>query len=386
MKFNIDIKYYCIVLAENIFWYQLKKILILIFLALKVFTYAQSNMFTFGNNRPVADAGANIKTLPEGSIFLDGSRSFIGDGSKIKYFWSFAPGLALKSENDLSTAISVETYGAKFLKSISTFEPVLNLKTNYNEPGTKLEVILTISDRIGFEDSDTLIVEYYKPRNREVPKQVLNQSIQSSQVAQIPVNPKKDPSGIFVQGINKNKIDKVDGHIINSIIKDQVSSVGFGYNVYLEKDIKDQTGAKIHECKTEMCIAKNARSLNVEYVISWEFSDSMDKLSMKVYDPKTFDTWIDKVKIDGPYRMMSQSGVYGLESSLRYSVSKIMGAKQFRDNISIFDRLLMKNERMIYYGRYPVMIAMTYFFFNSLISEEEPEQEPELPPGFPHSN
>ena len=214
----------------------------------------------------------------------------------------------------------------------------------------------------------------------------MNQSIQSSQVAQIPVNPKKDPSGIFVQGINKNKIDKVDGHIINSIIKDQVSSVGFGYNVYLEKDIKDQTGAKVHECKTEMCIAKNARSLNVEYVISWEFSDSMDKLSMKVYDPKTFDTWIDQVKIDGPYRMMSQSGVYGLESSLRYSVSKIMGAKQFSDNISIFDRLLMKNERMIYYGRYPVMIAMTYFFFNSLISEEEPEQEPELPPGFPHSN
>ena len=32
-----------------------------------------------------------------------------------------------------------------------------------NEPGTKLEVILKIKDRIGFEDFDTLIVEYYDP-------------------------------------------------------------------------------------------------------------------------------------------------------------------------------------------------------------------------------
>ena len=124
---------------------------------------AQTDMFIFGSSRPVAEAGRDIKTLSKGSIFLDGSRSYIGDGSKIKYQWLFAPGLALESDNDFRSEISSETYGGKFLKSVSTYKPVLDVKLAENVPGTKLEVILRIKDRIGFEDTDTLVVEYYDP-------------------------------------------------------------------------------------------------------------------------------------------------------------------------------------------------------------------------------
>ena len=125
--------------------------------------FGQSDLFSYGNNRPVADAGMDIKTQSKGSIFLDASRSFISNGSKLKYQWVFAPGLALNSENDFSSEISVETYGSKYLKSVETNKQVLDVKLAENVTGTKLEVILKVKDRIGFEDSDTLIVEYYDP-------------------------------------------------------------------------------------------------------------------------------------------------------------------------------------------------------------------------------
>ena len=83
--------------------------------------YSQGDMFIFGNNRPVADAGKDVKAISKGSIFLDGSRSYVSDGAKIKYKWIFAPGLALKNENDFSSEISFDTYVSKFLKSVETF-------------------------------------------------------------------------------------------------------------------------------------------------------------------------------------------------------------------------------------------------------------------------
>ena len=84
--------------------------------ALSLFTIlALSNItsgqdFFFGNNKPIADAGKDIKTRSGETIFLDGSRSNVGDGSKIKYHWTFAPGLVLKSENNFTSEISVDTY------------------------------------------------------------------------------------------------------------------------------------------------------------------------------------------------------------------------------------------------------------------------------------
>ena len=44
---------------------------------------------------------------------------------------------------------------------MTTYKDVLDVKLAENNPGTKLEVVLKIKDRIGFEDRDTLIVEYF---------------------------------------------------------------------------------------------------------------------------------------------------------------------------------------------------------------------------------
>ena len=71
--------------------------------------------------------------------------------------------MALQSDNDFQSEISSETYSGKFLKSVSTYKTVLNVKLADNVSGTKLEVILKIKDRIGFEDSDTLVVTYFDP-------------------------------------------------------------------------------------------------------------------------------------------------------------------------------------------------------------------------------
>ena len=73
--------------------------------------------------------------------------------------------MALQSDNDFQSEISSETYSGKFLKSVSTYKTVLNVKLADNVPGTKLEVILKIKDRIGFEDSDTFnnVCGYYCP-------------------------------------------------------------------------------------------------------------------------------------------------------------------------------------------------------------------------------
>ena len=75
------------------------------------FIYSQGDLFISGNSGPVAIAGRDIKTLSKGSIFLDGSRSYVTDGSKIKYHWEFSPGLVLSSDNDFSQEISTSLFG-----------------------------------------------------------------------------------------------------------------------------------------------------------------------------------------------------------------------------------------------------------------------------------
>ena len=55
----------------------------------KGFIYCQGDLFISGNSGPMANAGRDIKTLSKGSIFLDGSRSYVTDGSTIKYIGNF---------------------------------------------------------------------------------------------------------------------------------------------------------------------------------------------------------------------------------------------------------------------------------------------------------
>ena len=332
----------------------------------------------------------SIKTLTKGSIFLDGSRSYIGDGSKIKYQWIFAPGLALQSDNDFQSEISSETYGGKFLKSVSTHKTVLNVKLADNVPGTKLEVILKIKDRIGFEDSDTLVVTYFDP---SVPVQTVVDTLEAVKDTMAFGSGEVDTSStgemisrLLIQELVDTKISDVDVQIINSIIKDQIRSLGFDYKIILTKDLNSKTRPKKYKanCKTDPCIANNAQFLNAQYALTWDFADSEDLFTIRSFKSQNYSEGLNDALIEDPYAIMNENGIYGLEKELRQAVTNVMGSKIFKKDISRLDRLMMKNERWISLGKYPLMLGAAYLFIDAAFSQDSEEPEPELPPGFPH--
>ena len=350
--------------------------------------FGQSDLFSYGNNRPVADAGMDIKTQSKGSIFLDASRSFISNGSKLKYEWIFTPGLALNSENDFSSELSVETYGSKYLKSIETYKQVLDVKLAGNVPGTKLEVILKVRDRIGFEDSDTLIVEYFDPT---APPEIL---VDTSEIIVDPIAftisdtdsvVNEQGYGILIQGLTQSEIVPVDVQIINSIIMDQIQSLGFDYMIYLNKNLKPDELTKGYDfdCITDSCASNNAKILDAAYVISWGFRNAADVFSIRIYEPENFNQWIDNEVVSNPYSIISKYGVYGLEPDIRASVSTILSDKRFRKQISTVNRFRMKNDRWITMGKYPLMVGAVYLLIDKVFLQDS-EEPPEQPPGFPH--
>ena len=350
--------------------------------------FGQSDLFSYGNNRPVADAGMDIKTQSKGSIFLDASRSFISNGSKLKYEWIFTPGLALNSENDFSSELSVETYGSKYLKSIETYKQVLDVKLAGNVPGTKLEVILKVRDRIGFEDSDTLIVEYFDPT---APPEIL---VDTSEIIVDPIAftisdtdsvVNEQGYGILIQGLTQSEIVPVDVQIINSIIMDQIQALGFDYMIYLNKNLKPDELTKGYDfdCITDSCASNNAQILDAAYVLSWGYLDAADVISIRIYEPENFNQWIDNEVVSNPYSIISKYGVYGLEPDIRASVSKILSDKRFRKQISTVNRLRMKNDRWIALGKYPLMVGAVYLLIDKVFLQDS-EEPPEQPPGFPH--
>ena len=350
----------------------------------------QTDMFIFGSSSPVADAGRDIKTLSKGSIFLDGSRSYIGDGSKIKYQWLFAPGLVIKSDNNFQSEISSETYGGQYVKSVSTYKPVLDVKLAENVPGTKLEVILRIKDRIGFEATDTLVVEYYDP---SIPPEIIADTLESVQdtlafgLNQIDTSITDEiPPTLLIQELVDTKISDVDVQIINSMIKDQIRSLGFDYIIFLTKDLNKKERPKNYkaDCKTELCVSKNAQLLNAQYALTWDFADAEDLFSIRTFETQNYSETLNDVFIEDPYAIMNENGVYGLESKLRQAVSNVMGSKIFKKDISTIDRLIMKNERWISIGKYPLIIGAAYLFMDAVFSQDPQEPEPEQPPGFPH--
>tara|TARA_B100001093_G_scaffold318833_1_gene304235 strand:+ start:8731 stop:9870 length:1140 start_codon:yes stop_codon:yes gene_type:complete len=346
--------------------------------------------FFFGNNKPIAEAGNDIKTLSGEMIFLDGSRSFVGDGSKIKYHWIFSPGLVLKNDNDLSSEISIETYGGEYVKSVQTSKQVLKVKVHNNDPGTKLEVVLKIKDRIGFEDKDTLLVEYISPKTQKksTPEMSMSPLLISSDVSFDSVGDKTNLDGIFIQGFSNKGIRNIDAQIINSIIMDQIKSIGFQFNVLLDTDIqgKQKPEGYKDECNSDLCIAKNAIALNTRYFLAWNFAQSADNLSLRVFESIDQETLIKEVNIIGPYVQMNQSGVYGLDKELRSSVSKLMGTSNFKKEISFVDRLIMKNGSLISYGKYPLVLGAAYLFIDKVFAADESDSDPKMPPGFPHDN
>ena len=100
------------------------------------FCIGQQDMFSSGSNRPRANAGPDIQIMKDQKINLDASRSFIRDGSKLKFEWILSPGVALKSDNMLNNAISIDLYRDKYLKTIQTNEKTLEIVPAKNKIGT----------------------------------------------------------------------------------------------------------------------------------------------------------------------------------------------------------------------------------------------------------
>ena len=357
---------------------------------LKGLIYSQGDLFISGNSGPVANAGRDIKTLSKGSIFLDGSQSYVTDGSTIKYHWEFSPGLVLNSHNDFSQEISTDSFGETYLKSVITFKDVLDVKLAENNPGTKLEVVLKIKDRIGFEDRDTLIVEYFDPTIPE--EELLDTMIVSSDslfstVADTDtVVVKNFGKGILIQSYAEDEIPQMDIEIINSIIFNQIQEVGFNAKVYTNKDLKKPTLSEDYNffCKDDECVSKNASLLNAKYVLVWEFAKSEDLFYIRVFDSMDFNNWIANDILSDPYKVLSESGIYGLDPLVRTSVTRVMSAKNFKNEISVLNRFKMKNEVLVEWGKYPIWAGITYLILDKVFAPDSKEPLPTQPPGFPH--
>ena len=357
---------------------------------LKGLIYSQGDLFISGNSGPVANAGRDIKTLSKGSIFLDGSQSYVTDGSTIKFHWEFSPGLVLNSDNDFSQEISTDSFGETYLKSVITFKDVLDVKLAENNPGTKLEVVLKIKDRIGFEDRDTLIVEYFDPTIPE--EELLDTMIVSSDslfstVADTDtVVVKNFGKGILIQSYAEDEIPQVDIEIINSIIFNQIQEVGFNEKVYINKDLKKLTLSENYNffCKDDECVSKNASLLNAKYVLVWEFAESEDLFYIRVFDSMNYNNWIANDILSDPYKVLSESGIYGLDPLVRTSVTRVMSAKNFKNEISVLNRFKMKNEVLVEWGKYPIWAGITYLILDKVFAPDSKEPLPTQPPGFPH--
>ncbi len=351
--------------------------------------FGQSNLFSSGNNRPVADAGPDIKVQSTSSIQLDASRSFINDGSKLKFEWIFAPGLVYNNENEFTSELSVKPYDSTYLKSIQTYKQLLDITIADNDLGTQLEVILKVKDRIGFEDTDTLIIEYF---DSSVLDDTLIDSVQlSMDLFDLEVSVldserfSQSSSGILIQGLVQDEITPADVQIVDSIIADQIQTLGIDYEFYLNKDLRtdDLLQGYKFDCISDSCAAMNAKIVNASYVISWSFDGANGSISMRIFDPKNYNEWIDTESISRPLSSISESGIYSLDPSLRTAVSNILDGKIFRKKISRIDRFKMKSKPLLRLGKYPLMLGAVYLLIDKVFLQES--EEPSIkPPGFPH--
>ena len=351
--------------------------------------FGQSNLFGSGNNRPVADAGPDIKAQSTNTIQLDASRSFINDGSKLKFEWIFAPGLVYNNENEFASELLVKPHDSMYLKSIQTYKQLLDVTIADNDLGTKLEVILKVQDRIGFEDTDTLIIEYFD--SIVVPDTLVDSVQFSTEMFDLEISVLdsekfyQSSSGILIQGLVQDEITPIDVQIVNGIIADQIQTVGFDYELYLNKDLNADgllQGYRF-DCISDSCAAMNAEIVNASYVISWSFDGANGSISMRIFDPKKYNEWIDTESISKPFSSISESGIYSLDPSLRAAVSHILDSKIFRKKISRIDRFKMKNKPFLRLGRYPLMVGAVYLLIDKLFLQGS-EEPPTEPPGFPH--
>ena len=97
-----------------------------------------------------------------------------------------------------------------------------------------------------------------------------------------------------------------------------------------------------------------------------------------------YNDWIAEDILSDPYKVLSESGIYGLDPLVRTSVTKVMSAKNFKNEISVLNRFKMKNEVLVEWGKYPIWAGITYLILDKVFAPDSKEPLPTQPPGFPH--
>ena len=386
---------------------KLEKILIL-FLIIKSMLIAQSDMFSAGSKRPRANAGPNIQIIPDENIVLDASRSFIRDGSKLKFEWILSPGLALKIGNEFENEISTDFYKNKYLKSVQTYKKIIEIIPNENRPGTKLEVVLRVKDRIGFEDLDTLFVEYIKnPKIQKVTKdiEIVESSINISEKNEIVIDSleindseivaedaiidsSQITSGILIEGIKDNQLEILDMKIINSIMVDQIKSIGYENRIIYDNNIKRENIDLDYniDCLTDSCFAENGKKLKVDYILLWNIDESGENIIIRLFNPKNSKDIIETYSVSNPLVHITESGVYSLDLEIRKAMDYIFYQKLLYKSLSRSAKLQRWNKRFVKIGKYPFFLWVSYLIIDKIFFDNaEPESIIE-PPGFPHDN
>ena len=385
---------------------KLNKIVIFILMA-KSFMIAQGDMFSSGSNRPRANAGPDIKIIPEQNLILDASRSFIRDGSKLKFEWILSPGLALKSNNELENEISVQFYKDKFIKSIQTNKKVIEIIPIGNKPGIKLEVVLRVKDRIGFEDLDTLLVEYIRdPAIEEKPKEMKIEepeniskidetSIDSLELIavaksdnELAIDSSLITSGILVEGLKDVQLDILDIKIINSIMVDQMKSIGYRDEIYFNNNINvdDIPDNYNFDCNSDSCFADNGEKLKAEYVLLWSINESRESISIRLINSKNSNDLIANYIITNPLVYITESGVYGLDFEIRKAIDNIFYKTVLYKNLSSSAKINRWNKRIIKISKYPFLLGVSYLFIDKIFFDNPEKDLPIKPPGFPHES
>ena len=386
---------------------KLEKILIL-FLIIKSMLNAQSDMFSAGSKRPRANAGPNIQIIPDENIVLDASRSFIRDGSKLKFEWILSPGLALKIGNEFEDEISTDFYKNKYLKSVQTYKKTIEIIPNENKPGTRLEVVLRVKDRIGFEDLDTLFVDYIKnPKIQEIskdieivesPKNISEKNeivIDSLEITEIEIvaedaiiDSSQMTSGILIEGIKDNQLEILDMKIINSIMVDQIKLIGYENRIIYDNNIKRESNDLDYniDCLTDSCFAENGKKLKVDYILLWNIDESGENIIIRLFNPKNSKDIIETYSVSNPLVHITESGVYSLDLEIRKAMDYIFYQKLLYKNLSRSGKLRRWNKRFVKIGKYPFLLGVSYLIIDKIFFDNaEPESIIE-PPGFPHDN
>ena len=380
----------------------------IILLLINPLLIAQGDMFSSGSNRPRANAGPDIQIIPNQSISLDASRSFIRDGSKLKYEWILSPGLALKSDNEFDSEISGDFYKNKYLKSVQTYKKVIEVNPYENKSGTKLEVVLRVKDRIGFEDLDTLFIEYIKPLNVEVLSEdpplkesgiIISEaeietidSLETNEIILMPeqalIDSSAMTSGVLVEGLKDSQLEISDMKIINSIMANQIKITGYNKNIFYNNNIKSDSLEVYYNlnCTSDSCIAENGLNLKVDFILLWSITESNEKIFIRLFDPKNPNIIIESYSILNPLVSISESGIYSLDSEIRKAINSIFYNRLFYKNLSRSKKLERWNKRIIRMGKYPFALGVAYLLVDKIFFDNRVEDPPIIPPGFPHDS